>query len=155
MLLSCSVVKYSFTGVSIPPDAKTFSVPNFTSSASYIQADLVDKLTDDLRMKLMRETSLEMIDDNGDLHFQGQVTGYVESYQGVSSDEKPEQNKLTITVRVTFVNKKDEKQNYERTFSDFELYDTDLDFSEIEEDLINTISERLIDQIFQAGVANW
>lgn len=154
-LNSCKIVNYSFTGASIPVNAKTFSVPDFGYSASFVQPDLGDLLTAELRDKMLNESGLSMTSNNGDLHFEGTVTQFLQSSQGVTSDERAAQNKLTVGVKVIFINKLDEKQNYEKTFSEYELYDIDEDFSQIEADLLEQIVERLVDKIFLAAVANW
>ena len=40
---------YSFTGASIPPNAKTISVSTFPNNAATVNPQLSQKLTDDLR----------------------------------------------------------------------------------------------------------
>jgi len=152
---SCKIVNYSFTGASIPLNAKTFSVPDFGYTASYVQKDLGDMLTEGLREKMLNESGLAMVSSNGDLHFEGSVSQYVLSSEGVSKNDRAAENKLTVGVQILFVNKFDEKQNYERTFSEFETYGIEYNISDVEEELLEEIVERLIDKIYLAAVANW
>ena len=50
---------------------------------------------------------------------------------------------------------KDEKANFERSFSFYTDYPASQSFADSESALVSTIQEKLIDDIFNAAVANW
>ena len=66
---------YSFTGASIPPDAKTISVATFPNYAATVNPQLSQQLTDALIQMFSSQTTLNVTDDDGDLQLSGQITG--------------------------------------------------------------------------------
>jgi hypothetical protein len=60
-----------------------------------------------------------------------------------------------MTVKVTFTNTNDEKQNFESNFSRFEDLNASEDLASREEELINAINEQLTQDIFNKAVTNW
>ncbi|RLD75947.1 MAG: hypothetical protein DRJ10_14370, partial [Bacteroidetes bacterium] len=74
ILTSCGV--YSFTGASIPPEAKTVSVQYFPNRALLVEPILSPVFTNILRDKFTGQTNLEMIERNGDLSIEGEIVGY-------------------------------------------------------------------------------
>ncbi len=146
---------YSFTGASIPPEAKTVSIANFPNNAQLVQPSLSQVFTDALRDRFVAQTSLTLIPRGGDLHFEGAITEYRTQPVAITGEQTAALNRLTITVRVKFVNKFDEKQNFETTFSRFEDYASNLSLSAVEEGLVSEITKALIDEIFNRAVVNW
>jgi len=148
-------MKYSFTGASISPDVKTFSVAYFNNTSTLIQPTLSDYFTEALREKFISETNLRMIDSVGDLSYEGEIVGYSQTHAAVQADEVAAKNKLTITVRVKFTNVKDPQKNFDTKFSRFAQFDSDQSLTEVEENLIKEITEELIDDIYIKSVADW
>ena len=151
-------VKYSLSGASIPPDAKTFSVAYFPNNAPMVAPILSSTLTDALVDKFSRATRLQQVEDNGDFAFEGEITGYASTTASVSSNDYALQNRLTITVRVRFTNAVDETMSFPsggRTFSAFADYDSSRLLNEVEQELISQIVDQLVDDIFQASASNW
>lgn len=150
---SCGV--YSFTGASIPPEAKTISIQQFPNNAPLVNPVLSQLLTDALRDKFSSQTNLSQIPVNGDLAFDGSITDYRTQPVAITGDETAALNRLTIAVRVTYTNRFDEKQNFETTFSRFEDYESTQSLSEVEEQLVSEIIEALVQDIFDRSVVNW
>jgi hypothetical protein len=150
---SCGV--YSFTGASIPPEAKTISIQQFPNNAPLVNPVLSQLLTDALRDKFSSQTNLSQIPVNGDLAFDGSITDYRTSPVAITGDETAALNRLTIAVRVTYTNRFDEKQNFETTFSRFEDYESSRALSEVEDQLMGEIIEALVQDIFNRSVVNW
>ena len=75
MMVGCTG-GYSFTGASIPPDAKTISIQNFPNYASMVNPQLSQVLTDGLRNAFSSQTSLNLVDYDGDLDIKGEITNY-------------------------------------------------------------------------------
>jgi len=154
VLPSCKA-GYSFTGASISPDVKTFTVKFFTKTASLGPASLSQKFTERLKDKFVSQTTLIHIDKNGDLTFEGAITNYTISPIAIQANEVAAQNRLSITVNVKFTNLKDEKQNFESTFTRYKDYDSKKTLASIEEELITDINDQLVDDIFNKAVINW
>lgn len=154
-VLSSCVGGYSFTGASISPDVKTYSVEAFQNRASIVQATLASDLTNDLVNKINSSTNLEQTQFNADLVFKGTITGYSITPTSIGANDRAAKNRLTITIRVSFENTKNPKENYQTQFSRFRDYDSNLSLSEVEESLISEISEELIEDIFNKSFVNW
>lgn len=157
LLTGCGVmVKYTLSGASIPPDAKTFSVAYFPNNATMVAPILSSTLTDALIDKFTRQTRLMQVDEGGDFAFEGEIVNYTSTTASVSSDEYALLNRLTITIRVRFTNALDEKASFvNRSFSAYEDYDSNRPLTEVESDLIPQIVDKLTTDIFQAAASNW
>lgn len=150
----CSV-KYSFTGASIPESAKTVSIAYFPNMAAMVSPILSTTLTEQLKDAFTRQTRLAIVPDDGDLRFEGQITDYRSTPITISAGEYAMQNRLTISVRVKFTNEQEPQWNYNKTFTQYEDYNTNLLLQDIEGQLIPLIVEKLVEDIFNAAVANW
>jgi hypothetical protein len=151
---SCTL-RYSFSGASISPDAKTFSVAFFPNMAPLVNPSLSSDFTEALKMKFLTGTRLNQIDEDGDLAFEGEITNYTVTPQAITAGEIAAMNRLTISVRVKFVNKIDPSQSFDKSFSQFEDYDSQLDLNSMEPTLVEEILKKLMEDIFNASVANW
>ncbi len=155
-LAGCGVsVKYSLSGASIPPDARTFSVAYFPNNATMVSPILSSTMTDALVDIFTRRTRLMQVDDGGDFAFEGEIVNYTSTTASVSSDDYALQNRLTITVKVRFTNALDESQSWNKTFSAYEDYDSSLLLTEVEGELIPQIVDKLVTDIFMASASNW
>lgn len=152
-LSGCGV--YSFTGASIPPEAETISILTFPNNADLVQPTLSQDFTNALREKFSSQTSLIQVDRNGDLHIEGEITGYSTRPQAIQGDEQAALNRLTITVKVRYFNSFDEDKNFESTFSRFADYPSSQNLSAVEEGLITEINDALVEDIFNKAVVNW
>ncbi len=151
---SCKV-SYSFTGANLSPEVKTFTVYYFPNRARLINPTLSQNFTEELREKLTRQTSLNELSENGDIEFEGQITGYEFRPMSVQKEDVSAQTRLTITIKVKYTNRKVPEDDFEQSFSAYEDFDSNLAISSVEEELSNEIIEKLTDDIFNATIANW
>lgn len=154
-LMSGCTVKYSFSGASIPLDAKTVSVPYFPNNAPMVAPSLSATLTEQLQDKFARQTKLQLVDVGGDLAFEGEITNYTSTPSSVTAAETAAMNRLTITVKVKFTNIYEPQNNYNKSFSAFAEYDATNLLQDVQDSLITEICEQLVQDIFNAAVANW
>lgn len=154
VFVGCTV-KYSFTGASIPPEAKTVSVRLFQNIAPQVNPTLSNYFTEELKNLFVSQTKLNMVTDFGDFAFSGQITNYSVSPISVQSNETAAQNRLTITVKVKFENKIDPKSSFDRNFSQYEDFDSNQSFVQVEEQLMQEIVKKIVEDIFNASAANW
>lgn len=153
-------VKYSLSGASIPPDAKTFSVAYFPNNATMVAPILSSTLTEALQDKFTRQTRLTQVDEGGDFAFEGEITGYTSTVASVAAGgndgvSHAQMNRLTITVMVRFTNAVNEEASWNKTFSAFEDYETERLLTEAEGELIPLIVDKLVTDIFQASASDW
>ena len=154
MFVGCTV-KYSLSGASIPPDAKTFSVAYFPNNAPMVAPILSATLTDELTQRFASRTNLVQVEDGGDFAFEGEIVGYSSTTSSVSSGDYALQNRLTITIKVKFTNAIDDKMSFNKNFSAYADYDSTKLLNEVESELIPQIVEQLVTDVFQAAASNW
>ena len=155
MLFAACTGGYSFTGASIPPEAKTISVATFPNYAATVHPQLSQKLTDDLIQMFSSQTTLDVTNDDGDLQLSGEITGYDTRASALSASDEVSMNRLTITVKVKFVNTKDPDADFEQSFSRYRDYAATQDFSSVESTLMGEIVTELCEDIFNKAVVNW
>ena len=103
----------------------------------------------------MRQTRLEMVNNNGDLELEGEITGYDLSNTAVKEDAYASLTKLTVTVRVRYSNRVNPDEDFEQSFSAYREFDANTMLEQVQEELCTEIIEELVDQIYNATVANW
>ena len=157
ILLTSCTISYKFNGASINYNLiKTISVSNFPIRAALVYPPLEEVFTNSLKDAYTRQTRLQMVDMNGDLQVSGEITGYNLTPQAVGTDAYATMTRLTRSVKVTFVNTKDPQFDFEnRTFSAYQDFSSDRMLTDVQDELIEVITEELVELIFNATVANW
>ena len=150
---SCGI--YSFTGASIPPEAKSVSVMYFPNQALLVEPTLSSIFTDALRNKFTSQTNLTMLERNGDLALKGAIVDYKTTPEAIQADQTAAQNRLTITVSVQFTNKYEPDKDFDTKFTQFIVYPSTSDYNSVKAELIDQITEMLADDIFNKAVINW
>ena len=149
-------VTYNLSGGSIPPEAKTFSVAYFPNNAPMVAPTLSNVLTEGLRDKFSRQTRLQQVEEGGDFAFEGEISNYTSTTSSVSSGDYALQNRLTITVKVSFQNAVDQTLSFNnKTFSSYADYDASQLLIDVQDQLIEEIVEVLVNDIYMAAAGNW
>ena len=151
--VSCGI--YSFTGTNIQSDVKTICIPFVEYKALRVNPSLSNQMTEALQDKFRKLTSLEQVDQDGDLELVCEITGYETKPQAVTANEVAAQNRLTVTVKVEFSNRKYPEDDVSQSFSAYEDYDSTNSLDAVEATLCETIVEKLVEDIFNATVAQW
>ncbi len=153
---SCGVkVSYSFTGASIPAEAKTISIATFQNRASLVQPGLNQRVTDALIDLCRAQTNLGIVSSGGDLSFEGDITDYKTQPLTVGGDEQAAMNRFSISLRVKYVNSFNADNSYDLTFTRSQDYDSSLDLSAVEATLVEEIVKMLIEDVFNRAFVNW
>lgn len=155
LLGGCSIVNYSFSGTSIQPDVKTVTINYFEYKALKVNPNLSNDLTEALKDKFRKLTKLEQVEMDGDLELQGEVTGYEVRAAAVTANEVAAQNRLTVTVKLKFTNKKYPEDDFEKNFSAYSDYDSTNSLDAVESTLCQEIIDKLVEDMFNASVAQW
>ncbi|MEY4110920.1 MAG: hypothetical protein RLZZ46_1275 [Bacteroidota bacterium] len=160
LLFSGCKVNYSFTGASISPEVKTISIKNFQNFAPLANARLSQQLTESIKDAFLNQTSLKLVNREGDLQMEGNVVSYQTTpvaIQGAGNNSvnTAASNRLTITISVKFTNIKDEKQNYDTQFSRFADFPSSSSLAAEEDRLIREINTQLVQDIFNKSLTNW
>lgn len=148
-------VTYSFSGVSISPLIKTISIQYFQNRASLVQPGLSQNLTDALIDKCKAQTGRSLTNGMGDVNFEGEITEYNTKPITVAAGERAAMNRFTITVKVKYTNSVNPELSYEKTFTRYEDYDSNLNLSNMEKELTDKIIVLIVEDIFNAAFVNW
>ena len=152
-LTSCGI--YSFTGASIPTEAKTISVDYFSNKAATVQPSLSQVFTERLKDMFLEQTNLSLSENVSDLSFSGNISKYQIKPMAIKANETAGQNRLTIAVKVTYNNSLNYENNFEHTFSRYRDYDSVQNISDIENTLIEEITNELAEDVFNKAFVNW
>lgn len=135
-------------------DAETIAVHFFDNKAPIVVPELSQLFTQELRDKFRNESRLAVTNDKGDWDLSGFISKYQTTFLAVQNDQ-PAKTRLEMTVQVTFINSKDESKNFDRGYSQYVDFDSSEELSNIESDLIEELSERIVIDIFNDTVNNW
>ena len=87
---------------------------------------------------------------------EGEVTGYDEKATAITANEQAAQNRLTVNVKISFVNRKYPEDSFEnKSFSAYADFDAMQTLDAVESSLCEEIVEQLCEDIFNGTVANW
>lgn len=156
VLAACSV-SYKFNGASINYDkVKTISFDNFPNrSAAFVWGPMETMFNTSLQDRYLRQTRLRQIKQGGDLELSGEITNYDAYNKGVGSDGYSTMAELRMTVNVRFKNNSNHSEDFERQFSASQEYNSSQSLASVQEDLVTKMINDIVDQVFNATVANW
>ena len=154
-LTACSV-SYKFNGASIDyTQTKTIQIAEFQNRSSYVWGPMASMFNNRLRDQFADHTKLIQVKRNGDLRLEGEITQYSQRNKSISSEGHSAQTELSITVNVRFTNTKKHSEDFERQFTATATYETTQSLNAVQEELVTQMIKDIVDQIFNATVANW
>ncbi len=159
LISGCGI--YSFTGASISPTVKTISIQTFFNNASLGPSNMSVLFTETIKDYYQQNTSLTLVDDNGDLQIEGYIDNYTITPVSASSSGNNQEadfstvSRITITVFASYVNTQDDEFDFEKKFSFFVDVPESEDISSNEQQYVEEIFDQIILDIFNASVANW
>ena len=154
LVQSCGI--YSFTGTSIQPDVKTITINYFEYTALKVNPSLSNQITEAMKEKFLKLTRLEQVDMDGDLEITGSVSGYDVKATALTASEQAATNRLTVTVKVSFTNRKYPDEDFpDKSFSAYADFDAMQSLDAVEASLCEQIVEQLCEDIFNATVERW
>lgn len=151
--LSCQV-RYSFTGGQFS-GAKTFSVDLFRTQTALASPVYAQRLTESLKDLMLAQSPLSLKERDGELQYEGTITDYRVAPVAIQGNETASVTRLTISVKVKYSNTLEPGLSFERSFTKFADFPATADLFSIEADLWRDINDQLIQEIYNASVANW
>lgn len=160
MLMVCLIqgcgVNYSLSGGSIPENLKTYSVAFFENISPIVNPNLSQTFTERLKETIRTQSRLSQVNQDGDAIFEGVITNYAITAAAVESNtDFAALNRLTVTVKVTYKNTKDDtgESDFEESFTQFKEFRGE--FTEQENTLSAEIVKMLTEDIFNRAFNNW
>ena len=147
---------YSFSGTSIQADVHTICIEPVVNKARTINPSLANQITEALNEKFRKLTRLEQVQEEGDLNLTVTIEDYRVAATAITADEVAAMNRLTVTCKVVFVNNKHTEDNIDgQQFAAYEDYDSNNSLDMVEARLCDAIVEKIVEDIFNATVAQW
>lgn len=161
LFAGCGVgVQYSMTGSTT--NASTISITEFYNNTDLGQANLGQTFTNQLKNYLIQNTNLAVVNEDGELHLEGEISGFTLTPIAPTATNDPTQinsassTRITITVTASYINTLDPTMSFEnRSFSFYRDFPNDQNFTDVEEQYTRQIFERIVNDIFNASIANW
>lgn len=148
---------YSLTGADIDySKTSTFQVNYFQNTALFVEPGIARDFTIQLQNLILTQTSLDLVNNNGDLIYEGEITRYYIAPITATSQSTAAQNRLTIDINVRFYNTNDISKDFEQVFSFYYDYagQAQLAGAQLDE-AVAIIFERITQDIFNKSLANW
>lgn len=155
LLTSCKIGFNFSGGGSVDPRLQTLSVDNFTNEANVVVPYLAQEITQQIQDRFLNQSRLQLSSGDADVRVSGAVTRYQISPVAITGDTRAEQNRLTISVRVSYENTIEPNDSWENTFTKFVDFDANQDFAAIERDRINEVLEQITQDIFTKSIGKW
>jgi hypothetical protein len=161
LLISCSFLitncgYYNFTGQTGKIDAKTFQVNFFQNNASLVEPGIDRTFTLALQDLIQNQTNLNLVKNGADLTYEGEIVDYSIGPMTATADQQASQNRLRIRVNVRFINKRKEKDDFEKTFDFFYDYPATEQLTGAKlSTALKTIYERITQDIFNQSLSKW
>jgi len=155
IVVSCSI-SYKFNGASIDyAKTKTISIVDFPNTAELVYPPLTQVFGEGLRDVYSKQTRLQMVKKGGDLHIEGEITGYQLTPMAIGTDSYAAETKLTLTVKVRFTNNKNPDDDFEKSYSASQIFPSTTMLTAVQADLAKTMVADIVDNIYNDTVAKW
>ena len=155
LIFSVSCNTYSFNGASIPVGSSSVKITTFTNNTSNSIPNLQQTVSEKLRDIFLEQTNLNLVNEDGDLNFIGSIEKYEIKPISLKANETTSQNRLSISVKVKYTNNISDQYNYEASFTRYSDFDGLLNLSDVEIELVDLITDQLVEDIFNKAIINW
>lgn len=156
-LLQGCLPRYTFNGASIDYNTyRTISFGDFPIRAALVFPPLQQLFENRMIDMIDQQTRLQVIDNvNSDLRMEGEITGYSLSPQAIGEDAYASQTRLTITVRIKYINNRKPELSKDQTFTAYRDFSSSEMLTDVQDQLCNEITKDLADLIFNATLGDW
>ena len=155
-IISACSVSYKFNGASIDyTKIKSITIAEFPIRSAYVYGPMGPLFNNELKDQFMGHTRLSMVRRNGDLKLEGEITRYEQRNKSVTAEGSSSMVELSMTVNVRYTNNKDHEQDFEQQFTAQQSFDSKLQLNSVQEGLVQEMVKDIVQQIFNATVANW
>ena len=151
---------YSFTGASIPAGTNTFQVNYFENKAgnrpgSTVEPGLDRDFTIALQDLILNRTNLSLVNQGGDLIYEGEITEYSVTPMSATAEITAAQNRLKLSISLRYFNKKKEEDDFKRSYSFFYDFPAEQQVYEVKDNAHEEIFDRITQDIFNDTLAKW
>ena len=153
ILTSCGI--YGFKGISIPAEINTYLVEDFNFTDVQCETGIEQDFSEALRQKIRDESRLTKTENEPDITFEGTVSACKTNYIAPTEGSTASLNRLEISIKVTYINNKEEDEGWSKPYSAFQDYDSNADFQSLKDDLTDQIIDDITERVFNDAFTNW
>lgn len=155
LLTGC--LRYSFTGVSIPPDVTTIYIPFFADRSNSGLSYLSDELNEALVNRFVNQSRLRLASsaEAADVVIDGTITGYSNRPFSIAGDQQADLNRVEITVRASYKYTSEERPVWDKGFNGNFEYDPNVDPIEGEREAALQALSRIANNMFNDALGQW
>jgi len=157
VLISCKI-SYGFRTASIDyTKIKTMNIKDFQNQASRVYPPLIQAFNEHLKDVFIRNTKLTFVTNNqpADLELEGEITRYDLTPMAVQGDGYAGQTRLTMAVRIRYINNVEPGKDKEETFTAYRDFNSDRLLESVQDGLIEELNKEIVDQIFNTTLSDW
>jgi len=161
LMITLSGCKYGMNAGSIDyTKIKTISIYNFPNESGNGPPYLSQRFTEKLRSYIQANTKLIQVKSGGDWEVEGSIISYRVEPVSPQANQTAAQNRLTVVVKVKFINNKAnpdvrEEAGWEQSFSCPGYFPQDQSLSQNEANLIESITDQIIQDTYNKMTSNW
>lgn len=134
---------------------KTIRVSDFPIRTALVYPPLQQTFENTLLDYIAKNTRLQTTEGASDLELEGEITGYNLTPQAVTEDAYASMTRLTITVRVKYIDNRQENKDIDQSFSAYRDFPATEMLTDVQDQLCEEITKELVDLIFNATLGNW
>ena len=157
MGLEGCAISFKMNGANIDySTTHSISVADFPNNAALVYPPLSNDLSEGIRDLYQRQTRLQVLRKGGDLELEGEITGYTLTPMSISAaDSYSAETKLTMTVRVRFINNVAPEESFEKTYTAYQTFDSSRMLTDVQDELCTTMIKEIAESIYNDTVAKW
>ncbi len=133
----------------------TVHVSEFPIRAALVYPPLQQMFENQLLDYISKNTRLQTTDGASDLEIEGEITGYNLTPQAVTENALASMTRLTISVRLKYIDNKAEGKDVDQTFSAYRDFPSSEMLTDVQDQLCEEICKELVELIFNATLGNW
>ena len=122
---------------------------------STVEPGLDNDFTIALQDLLLNQTNLDLVNENGDLIYEGEIIEYSVTPMSATAEITAAQNRLKMTIAFRFVNTKKEEDDFKKSYSFYYDFPAELQVYDVKDAAHKDIFDRITQDIFNDTLAKW
>jgi hypothetical protein len=156
LLLVAGCGYYSFTGATVASHLNTIAVPLVEDMSVSPVTNMDAQMTDLLVERFVRQTrlSLEPSENEADVILTARIERYTNEPTSVGGELRATRNRVSVSVSVRYVDRVEDRELLQRTFTSFEDYDP---AAGLDQERVAAFAalRNIADDVFTAATSNW
>ncbi|HBW86072.1 MAG TPA: hypothetical protein DEF82_04835 [Crocinitomicaceae bacterium] len=158
LLFGCWPSKIGFRDTGgMPEEWEKFHVQTLQINAPTCPLSYAANLSEAIKDGIQNNTRLTIAPDlkNAQVQLSGEITRYAVSPIALQNGDNAAKNRLTITLIISLNYTTPKQEDTKLTITRFADYEASANFTSIENQLLNTINEQIIQDIINKLMSNW